>query len=88
MLLKKVVVVNEFGIHSRPASMLATIADKAKLPVWLSKEGTKRVDASSIIDILTCECTEGTEVIIEIEDKVDTEILNEISNLIKRGFEE
>lgn len=85
---KNVVVVNEFGIHSRPASMISAIADKAVSNVWLIKRGQDKVDASSIIDILISECTKGTEVIIEIENKKDIEILNKISNLIKKGFNE
>lgn len=88
MLSKEVSVVNEFGIHSRPAAMIAAIADDAVSSVWLSRKGGERVDASSIIDILTCECPKGSSVVVEVEDLRDNEVLYRISDLIAKGFKE
>ena len=86
-LLRKFVIINNFGLHARPAAKIAEIAQKAKSRVWLIR-GDEKVDASSIIDILTLACLKGTTVTLQIEDQADIEILNVISELIENGFGE
>ena len=53
-------------MHARPASQIAKLADKAMSDVWLSANDNK-VDATSIIDILTLGAIKGTNIsIVEI----------------------
>ncbi len=47
-----------------------------------------RVDASSIIDILSLLCVQGSSVTLEVKNKTDKKILNDIIELITQGFEE
>jgi len=84
---KDVVVINELGLHARPAAMLANIAMKAESDIWLSKDGDK-VDASSIIDILSLACFKGSRITIQAENPSDIDILNEITSLFEKGFKE
>lgn len=84
---KKLVIINELGLHARSAAMIADLARQAKSKVWVAKEGTK-ANAASILDILTLACEKGTRIDISIEDKTDLNILEEIEKLVKRGFEE
>ncbi len=84
---KKTSVINELGIHARPAAMIAKLAMKAQSDVWLCKNGD-RVDASSIIDILSIACLKGADVTLQIENPEDINILNKIINLFEKGFEE
>ena len=74
-------------MHARAAAVIAKIAQQAKAAVWITKENEK-VDASSIIDLLTLACVQGTTVTIMIDDPEDGRILNEIAALIEKGFGE
>ena len=86
-LTKTVTVVNELGLHARPAAMIARIAMKAQSGVWLIKDG-EEVDATSIIDILSISGTKDSRITLRIENSSDNEILQEISYLFEVGFEE
>ncbi len=86
-LLRHLVIINELGLHARPAAQIAEIAKKAKSRVWITRDGEK-VDASSIIDILTLACPKGSEVLLQIEDHSDVDLMNKISQLIEEGFGE
>ena len=53
----------------------------------MMKDG-ERVDAASILDILTLAGTKGSKIRIEIEDPSDSDILDEMVSLIEDGFGE
>ncbi len=78
---------NELGLHARSAAQIAEIARNSKGNVWLMKD-EERADASSIMDILTLACEQGTKIKVIIEDAADTEILNAIVDLVDNGFGE
>lgn len=80
-------VINELGLHARPAAMIAERALKAKSNIWLIHDN-QRVDASSIIDILSTASLKGTEVTLQIDDPADMSILEEIIDLFENGFGE
>ena len=84
---KDVIVVNELGIHARSAAKIAELAQNAKSKVWVQK-GDEKVDAKSIIDILTLACAKGSTIRIAIEDQSDRETFNKIIKLVRNGFEE
>ena len=81
---KKIIIMNEFGLHARPAAMIAKLAQKARSSIWIIKDGNK-VDASSIIDILSLACVKGTEIILQIENADDIEVIHDIVDLIENG---
>ncbi|MCP3899983.1 MAG: HPr family phosphocarrier protein [Desulfobacteraceae bacterium] len=81
------IIQNILGIHARPAAKIAQIVEDAKQNVWISTEANK-VDAGSIIDILTLGASKGTEVVIEIETFEDIDILKLLINLIESRFGE
>jgi len=57
---KDVTVVNELGLHARSAGKIAKLAGDAVSKVWVQKD-EERVDAGSILDILTLACEKGLE---------------------------
>ncbi len=79
---------NEFGMHARPAGVIAKIANAAQYQVWLCCAHSDKVDAGSIIDILTLGAVKGTKVVIEIDNNDDIEILNQIIDFFETGFGE
>jgi phosphocarrier protein len=86
-LVLETVIVNDLGLHARAAAQMAAIAAKANSPVWLIRDGI-RVDASSVIDILTLACGKGSKVTFEIENQADALLLKQLVNLVERGFGE
>ena len=84
---KTVIINNSLGIHARPAGMIAKLATTAESGIWIIKNGDK-IDASSIIDILSLLCEQGTSLTLEIDNQIDKKILNDIIELITQGFGE
>ncbi len=74
-------------MHARPASQIAKLADTAMSEVWLSADDNK-VDATSIIDILTLGAVKGTDITVEIDNDKDVAVLGEIINFFELGFGE
>jgi len=84
---KTVRVGNELGLHARAAARIAELAKLAKAGIWLSKAGEK-VDAASVIDILTLAGHKGTRIILSADDPADADTLNKIEDLFKDNFGE
>ncbi len=87
VLQRELTIVNELGLHARSAAKIAELAQNATHKVWVCYDGEK-VDASSIIDILTLGAACGSRIEIEIENANDMPVLNAITDLVQAGFGE
>ena len=84
---KSVTITNELGLHARAAAGIVNLATHAKEKIWIIKEDEK-IDASSIIDILTLGCPKGTPITFTADNKTDIDVLNDIVTLVENGFGE
>jgi len=84
---KEVTVVNTLGIHARAAAKLSKLAQTASAGVWVSRDG-QAVDATSILDILTLACAQGTIITLKIDDPADRDVLDKLEHLVAAGFGE
>ncbi|MDY6905602.1 MAG: HPr family phosphocarrier protein [Thermodesulfobacteriota bacterium] len=84
---KDVSIVNELGLHARTAAVMAQIAAKAKNGVWIM-DGDRKVDASSVIDILGLARGKGATITLKIDDRSDQPVLDELINAVETGFGE
>ena len=84
---RDVVVKNELGLHARSAAQIARIVQNASANVWI-KRGGEKVDASSIMDILTLACEKGATITVIIEDPSDIGVLDAVVALVNSGFGE
>ena len=84
---KKVTIINETGLHARPASMFVKKASEFKSSVELIHDGEK-VNAKSIMGIMKLGLAKGTEVVIETHGEDEELSLNSIVELIESGFGE
>ena len=84
---KKVTIINETGLHARPASMFVKKASEFKSSVELIHDGEK-VNAKSIMGIMKLGLAKGTEVVIETHGEDEDLALNSIVELIESGFGE
>ncbi|MDR0827636.1 MAG: HPr family phosphocarrier protein [Desulfovibrio sp.] len=84
---KEVIVRDEIGLHARPAARLAQAAQEFAAQVWL-QYGSMRVDAKSVLDILSLSAARGATLTIGAEG-ADAEraltALEEIFNSFTRG---
>lgn len=87
VLTKRVHIKNKLGLHARPAAQIAQIAKTANKKIWIIKADEK-VDASSIIDILTLAALHGTEITLQIDDPADIAVMDAIETLFRDGFGE
>lgn len=78
---------NELGLHARAAAKIAGLVKNANHGIWIIKNGDK-VDASSIIDILTLACEKDARITIAVEDSADIDILTAIEQMVESGFGE
>lgn len=84
---QQTIVINELGMHARPAAKIAQMAMEGLGNIWLST-GSSGVDASSIIDILTLGAEQGTKILIQAESDRDRGIVDEIKTFFDIGFGE
>jgi phosphocarrier protein HPr len=87
---RKTLVRAEFGIHARPASKIAQMAESAHSAICL-RVGTLKADATDVLDILSLGAVKDTEIAIEmekIEKQEDMEILSDIFEFFESGFGE
>lgn len=87
MLREELTIINDLGLHARPAALIAKIAVKAKSDIWLEKNEQK-VDAASMIDILSIACQKGSKIMLSADSQEDKNIFEEIKKIIQEGFGE
>ncbi len=81
MFLKEVVVQNQVGLHARPATFFIQRANEYKSSVWIEKD-EKRVNAKSLLGVLSLGVTKGTSVTILAEGTDEEEAVGDLVNLI------
>jgi phosphotransferase system HPr (HPr) family protein len=84
----EVIVVNEPGVHTRPASMLASLAARFRSRVTVSDTSAQSVDCKSIMGILMLAAITGTQLTIRAEGDDAEEAVRALVRLIGSGFDE
>ncbi|TWU29507.1 HPr family phosphocarrier protein [Bythopirellula polymerisocia] len=80
-----VVIKNEQGLHARPAQMMARLALQFESMIDLVRD-SQRVDAKSILHVLTLGADQGTELIIEAKGPDAEEALDALVRLVESEF--
>jgi phosphocarrier protein HPr len=84
---RKLVVQNEVGLHARPAKNLVSLLNKYSSSVFIEKDGY-RVNAKSIIGVLTLAAGRGTVLKVIAEGTDAAEALDAVEKLFAEGFGE
>ena len=82
MTAKKVMVTNPTGLHARPASELVALAKKFESKISLSN-GTKTVNATSVIHVLTMGVKAGTEIEVSAEGSDEVAAVDAVVQFIE-----
>lgn len=79
---KKFTVIDEAGIHARPASVLVSTANKFESDVFLVHNG-KEVNLKSILGVMSLGIGSGEELTIRAEGTDAQDAVNELENTLK-----
>jgi len=82
-----VTISNRAGIHARPAAVLVQTAKDYKSNIYFER-GRDRINAKSIMGILTLAAAYGTEIRIIAEGEDEKEAVEAIARLFETKFEE
>ncbi len=83
----KAKIINNAGLHTRPAANIVKLASKFKCEFFLQKDGL-HINGKSIIGVMTLAAEKGSELTL-IFDGVDEELASkEILDYFNRGFDE
>lgn len=82
---KVVVIRNAEGMHARPATLMARLAMKYQSTIELIYDG-QRVDAKSILHLLTLGAVQGTELTVEAQGVDAEEALDAVVRLVESDF--
>ena len=88
MVSKKVTVVNEQGMHMRPAGMLAKAAKEHPENEIILKANGKEIKAKAVMQIMAAGIKKGTEVEIAVTGQDEQAVLDEFVKLFEDGFGE
>lgn len=80
-----VTIVNQQGLHARPAYLFAEMASKFDAQVELIKDG-ERIDGKSILSILTLAAGKGAVVSLEATGPDAQEAVDALADLVLEGF--
>jgi phosphocarrier protein len=87
MIEKTVKIVNNAGLHTRPAATIVKLASKYKCEFFISKDGLN-INGKSIIGVMTLAAEMGSELLLTFEGEDEKEASEEISDYFNRGFDE
>lgn len=87
MIREKVKIVNDAGLHARPAAALVKLASKFKSDFFIHMYGY-RVNGKSILGVMTLAAEQGAQLELEIDGDDEEEAAEAIIELINDGFGE
>ena len=85
MLSREVTIVNEVGLHARPATFFIQKANTYNASIWIEKED-RRVNAKSLLGVLSMGIVKGTDVTLIADGDDEADALNGLEQLIMTGL--
>jgi phosphocarrier protein HPr len=87
MYIKKATVMNQVGLHARPATFLIQKANEFKSSIWIEKD-ERRVNAKSLLGVLSLGVAKGAAVNIIGDGADEVEAVDMLCSLIDSDFAE
>jgi phosphocarrier protein len=84
---KTITVSNRAGIHARPSALLVQATKNFKSKIFLER-GADRINAKSIMGIITLGAAYGTELKVIAEGEDEEEAVDTVIKLFESKFEE
>lgn len=78
---KEFVIVNELGLHARPATQIVNLVNRFDSEILLTSNGVT-VDMKSIMGVLSLGITKGSTILVRADGSDEVEAINAISKKI------
>ncbi len=85
MITRDVTIVNDVGLHARPATFFIQKANTYKASLWIEKDD-RRVNAKSLLGVLSMGIVKGTVVTIIADGEDEAEAVEGLEILISTGL--
>src|SRR3954462_6268771 len=80
---REITILNELGLHARPAAEFARRARAFRSEVWLVRDG-KRFSAASLIEILRANLDQGSTATLEAKGRDAEAAVEKLSRLLQQ----
>ena len=87
MIEKDVKIINNAGLHTRPAATIVKIAAKYDCEFFIHKDGM-HINGKSIIGVMTLAAEKGSTLTLSFDGEDENEACREILEYFERGFDE
>ena len=84
---KTITIANRAGIHARPAAIIVQVTKNFKSNIYFQK-GNNRINAKSIMGIITLGAAYGSEIKIIAEGEDEEAVIDSLVGLFESKFEE
>ena len=81
MLSRDITIINDVGLHARPATFFIQKANSYKSSIWIEKED-RRVNAKSLLGVLSMGIVKGTVVTVIADGEDESEAIDGLEKLI------
>ncbi len=87
MIKREIIIINELGIHARPAGMIANTSSRFAADIKLVKDGVE-VNAKSIMGIMTLAAGKDSVILVVASGRDEADAVKAIEDLFARKFDE
>lgn len=87
VIIRELAILNQYGIHARPAAMFVKTASKYESEVTVERDSV-RVSGKSIMGLMTMEASCGTKIRIIAEGVDANQAIDELQKLVEHKFYE
>ncbi|MEO0140311.1 MAG: HPr family phosphocarrier protein [candidate division WOR-3 bacterium] len=87
MIERQVTIVNALGIHARPATLVAQVAQRFKSDITVEKDGLE-VNAKSVMGVMMLVAAKGSVITIRASGPDEAEAIEALVQLVEDGFGE
>ncbi len=84
---RDITIINDGGLHARPATFFTQKATEYESRIWVAKDGHK-VSAKSLLGVLSIGIAKGMTVTLIADGPDELEALEGIDRLVKSAFNE
>ena len=84
---KQIRIVNEMGVHARPATQIVELTNKFQSDIRLRKDD-EEIDAKSIFGVMMLAAVKGTDLVLSADGEDAEEAAEALEELFLSGFGE
>ncbi|MCL1897489.1 MAG: HPr family phosphocarrier protein [Micrococcales bacterium] len=85
---RRAIIASAVGLHARPAALFVEAAQATNLPVTIGRTDQPKVNAHSILAVMTLGVKQGEEVEIEAEGKDAEAVLNKLAAMLQSDLDQ